>query len=94
MSVQVKHTHIVTQSSCIMIVFPRVVISFSLDSRRIPNPPTDLQVSYQEDTRVGFFGHTILNLTWQSPAGEFFMYKKQYIAMCCSSKFSEEGATG
>jgi hypothetical protein len=38
-----------------------------LDERLIPNPPTDIYVSEEIDTRVGFFGHVILNISWEGP---------------------------
>ena len=44
--------------------------SFNLptpDERLIPNPPTNLQFSEEIDKRVGFFGHAILNISWDGP---------------------------
>ena len=35
--------------------------------RFIPNPPINLQVSDDIDTRIGFFGHAILNISWERP---------------------------
>ena len=40
---------------------------FILDERLIPNPPTDIYISEEIDTRVGFFGHVILNISWDAP---------------------------
>ena len=40
---------------------------YFLDERLIPNPPMDIQFSDEIDTRIGFFGHVILNISWESP---------------------------
>ena len=37
------------------------------DVRLIPNSPTNLQISEEVDKRVGFFGHVILNISWDRP---------------------------
>ena len=44
-----------------------------LDNRRIPNPPRGLSTAITEDTRVGFFAHFILDMTWLTPEGELFI---------------------
>ena len=33
----------------------------------IPNPPSNLQFVEDIDKRVGFFGHVILNISWDGP---------------------------
>ena len=37
------------------------------DEQLIPIPPNNLQVSEEVDKRVGFFGHVILNISWDAP---------------------------
>ena len=49
----------------ILVVYILVVI-FAVE-RFIPNPPTNLQVSDYIDTRIGFFGHAVLNISWEGP---------------------------
>ena len=44
-----------------------VILFYFLDERLIPNPPMDIQISEEIDTRIGFFGHVILNISWESP---------------------------
>ena len=37
------------------------------DEQLIPVPPIGLQISEEMDKRVGFFGHVILNISWDTP---------------------------
>ena len=37
------------------------------DERLIPIPPNNLTISEGIDERVGFFGHVILNISWDAP---------------------------
>ena len=43
---------------------------YKTDERLIPNVPTSIEFSEAADTRIGFFGHVILNITWESPESE------------------------
>lgn len=62
---QLVHMFTLTNHSLLL----SLVIScfFIAVERSIPNPPTDLQILDDIDTRVGFFGHAILNISWQRP---------------------------
>ncbi len=37
---------------------------------RIPNPARNLNISVTEDMRVGFFGHMVINMTWENPSSK------------------------
>ena len=39
-----------------------------VDKRHIPDPPTNIRVESEElDKRIGFFGHVVLNVSWDRP---------------------------
>ena len=45
-------------------------LSFILiDTCEIPDPPIMLQVEDTRDTRIGFFPHVVINVTWDTPKG-------------------------
>lgn len=46
---------------------PNILFLCFVDEREIPNPPTNIQLSEEIDTRSGFFGHVILNISWDRP---------------------------
>ena len=46
-----------------------------IDKRLIPIPPSNLQISDEIDERVGFFGHVILNISWNAPQSMLCMYR-------------------
>ena len=63
------HSTRLNAHACV-VIFLLPVRAPSLDERLIPNPPTDVYISEEIDTRVGFFGHVILNISWEGPQSE------------------------
>ena len=43
-----------------------------------PPPPSNLQASWIEDQRDGYFGHAILNISWVGPTGMVHLGKGCY----------------
>ena len=39
----------------------------SIDEQLSPIPPNNLIISEEIDEREGFFGHVILNISWDAP---------------------------
>ena len=52
------------------------IIMLYTDDRRIPAPPINLQQSSEIDTRHGYFGHVILNITWDRPQSMIITFRK------------------
>lgn len=46
-------------------MMPHVFQLTRLDSRHIPNAVVNVTVSEVIDTRPGFFGHSLVTLTWE-----------------------------
>ena len=55
-----------TCSDFSIIVCILIILSLT-DEQLIPIPPINLQISEEVDERVGFFGHVILNISWDAP---------------------------
>lgn len=49
-------------------MFPRANNFLGADERLIPNAPVNISVNEEFDTRIGFFGHVILNVSWDGPS--------------------------
>ena len=43
------------------------LFNFLTDEQLIPEPPISVWFSEKLDTRIGFFGHVILNISWEPP---------------------------
>ena len=56
--------------NCMIWLIMRLKIFYAVivDERHIPDPPTNIQVESEElDKRIGFFGHVVLNVSWDGP---------------------------
>ena len=63
-SLSLSQLHKCSDSSIIACI---LVLSALTDEQLVPIPPINLQISEEVDERVGFFGHVILNISWDAP---------------------------
>ena len=61
---------------------PLWFVFYFTDERLIPNPPTDIEIMEEIDMRIRYFGHVILNISWERPQS---MYQQYYIYIALSS---------
>lgn len=47
-----------------------IIIWYLLDNRRLPNAAYISRIEESLDTRIGYFQHVIINVTWESPPGK------------------------